>query len=116
MTQVQYSNQALSDTQITSYREHARKALSSGYNLFAEITLRVIASHEALALELMALRRQWADREIETEFVARENEDLRARIVELEQEQRRLQSDARQQQKEISRLKRSRIDLPPSWG
>lgn len=116
MTKVQYSGEVLPDSQIATYRENARKTLSSGYNLFAEMVLRVIASHEALALELLSLRRQRADREVEAEFVVRENEDLRAHIAELEIERRRLQTQLKQQQQEISRLKRGKIDLPPSWG
>ncbi len=116
MAKVQYGNQVLSSAQIMTYRENARKALSSSYNLFAEIVLRVIASHEALALELSALRQQRSDREIESEFVVRENEDLRAQMQALEQERRELQKQVKQQKQEISRLKRGKIDLPPSWG
>ncbi len=116
MAKVQYGNQVLSAEQIKSYRDHARKALSTSYNLFAEIVLRVIASHEALALELSALRQQRSDREIESEFVVRENDDLRSQLNAFDQERRQLQAQIKQQKQEITRLKRGKIDLPPSWG
>lgn len=116
MTQVQLSGQTLTETQIASYREHARKVLSGGYNLFAEMVLRVIASHDLLTLELRALRQTRSDREIEMEFIQRENDDLHTRIAELEQERNRLTLLLKKQQKELGVLKRGKIDLPPSWG
>ncbi len=116
MPKVHVGQQVLTDGQLAGYREHARKALSASYNLFAEMVLRVIASHETLALELAALRHQRSDRDIELEFVTSENEDLRRQLSESETERRRLHMQLKQYQKEISLLKRSKIDLPPSWG
>ena len=116
MPKLHTGNQVLTERQLAGYREHARKALSASYNLFAEIVLRVIASHETLALELAALRHQRSDRTLEVEFVIGENEDLRRRLAESEAELKRLQAQLKQYKKEVSLLKRGKIDLPPSWG
>ncbi|MBZ0291000.1 MAG: hypothetical protein K8L99_00385 [Anaerolineae bacterium] len=115
MSQVQYGGQTLSSEQLAHYRESARKVLGKGYNLFAEMALRVIASHESLALELTMLRRTRTEGEFELDFLYRENEDLRLRVNQLDQERRQLKAQVKQYQHEINVLKRGKIDLPPSW-
>jgi predicted RNase H-like nuclease (RuvC/YqgF family) len=117
-------------SQIQAYREQAKRILSEGYNLFAEITLRVLASHDAQELEidllrqalqpvqaeLEQMRRAQREQEIEIEFLRRENDDLRAHIAEGELERKRLAARVKEYQRELSNLKRQKLKLPPSWN
>lgn len=106
----------LPDSQIARYRQHARLTLvGGGYNLFAEITLRVLDSHEALSRELDSLRRVQADRMMEAEVINRENQELRAYITEVEIERRRLLEEVQMLKKENAQLKNLKLNLPPSW-
>ena len=108
--------QRLTDDQIAAFHREARKTLvSSGYNLFAEITLRLIEHYYAHLAEIENARNLRADRDLEGEFLARENEALRARVADLEQERQQLRERVKQQHKEIEQLKRKKLNLPPSW-
>jgi hypothetical protein len=112
-------NERLSDAQLDTYRQHARRLLMrGGYNLFAEITLRVLQSHDAQAREIERLRRLQAarhDRDLETELLARENDALRLHLNDLELERRRLLEQVRLQEQQIAALRRQALKLPPSW-
>lgn len=109
----------LSDAQLDSYRHHARRMLTRGsYNLFAEITLRVLQSHDAQAREIERLRRLQVarhDRDLEAELLARENDALRLHIRDLENERRRLLEVMQLRDQQIAALKRQALKLPPSW-
>ena len=108
--------QRLTDTQIVTFQREARRTLvGKGYNLFAEITLRLIEHYYTYLAETENLRRMRGDRDMETEFLAAENDMLRARLAEVEQERNRLLSQTKQQEAEIDRLKRKKLNLPPSW-
>jgi len=109
----------LSDAQLNDYRRHASRRLTqTNYNLFAEITLRVLESHEAQARELERLKRLLtvqADSALETELMVRENEALHRRIRELEDELQRLSNLLQAKEKELAALKRQGLKMPPSW-
>lgn len=109
----------LSAAQLNNYRQHASRRLTqTNYNLFAEITLRVLESHDAQARELERLKRLLAvqaDSALETELLARENEALHRRIHELEGELQRLSDLLQAQEMELAALKRQDLKLPPSW-
>lgn len=108
--------QRLTEAQIASYQREARKTLlGNGYNLFAEITLRLINHYYAHLAETENLRLMRSDHLLEGEFLARENESLRARLAEAEQERAELAAQVEEQQKEIERLKRRKLNVPPSW-
>lgn len=115
----QFPDERLSEAQLDMYRQHARRRLlRGGYNLFAEITLRVLESYDAQARELERLRRSQAvrrDRDLETELLARENEALRLRLRDLEIERRRLLEQVRRQEQKLAALRRHTLRLPPSW-
>ncbi|GIL09392.1 MAG: hypothetical protein BroJett033_9030 [Chloroflexota bacterium] len=115
----QLTDERLSDAQLDIFRQHARRRLvRGGYNLFAEITLRVLQSHDVQAREIERLRRSQAahrDRDLEAELLARENDALRLHLRDLEIERRRLLEQVRQQEQEIAALKRYTLRLPPSW-
>lgn len=119
MLDERFGDGRLSDTQIDTYRYHARRMLTRGnYNLFAEITLRVLASHDALVREVERLRRAQSarrDQDMEAELVARENDALRLHIRDLDAERRRLLDELRQMNQELAALKRQQLRLPPSW-
>lgn len=115
MNGVQYGGQTLSNEEIANYRDNARKVLAKGYNLFAEMALRVIASHESLALELSMLRRSRTEAEFEQDFTRRENDELRLRVAQLDLERRQLKAQVEQYKNEINVLKCGKIDFPPSW-
>lgn len=112
--QTQLSEQLL-DGQLDLIRNQAKKLLRQGSNLFAEITLRLIESHEAQSREIERLRSSQPERQLETEFLSRENQELRAHIAEMEIERRRLVEQIRQQNKDINELRRNKLQLPPSW-
>ncbi|MBZ0289640.1 MAG: hypothetical protein K8I30_18605, partial [Anaerolineae bacterium] len=103
--QLSHPSDAMPQTQLDLIRQQAEKLLRQGYNLFADITLRLIESHEAQARELDWLRRSQAERQLETEFLARENQELRAHIADMEIERRRLTELAKRQQNEIAQLR-----------
>lgn len=106
----------LTDAQISTYQNQARKVLlSGGYNLFAEITLRLIEHYYRHLAETDNIRQLRADHELETEFLTRENEALKARLIELERERSNLAGEVERQQVEIERLKRRKLNMPPSW-
>lgn len=106
----------LTDAQIAAYQREARKALlGNGYNLFAEITLRLIHHYYAHLAETENLRLMRSDHLLEGEFLVRENESLRARLAEIEQERAELVQQLEAQQHEIDRLKRKKLNMPPSW-
>lgn len=109
----------LSAAQLNDYRRHASRRLTqTNYNLFAEITLRVLESHEAQGRELERLKRLLtvqADSALEIELMARENEALHRRIRELEDELQRLSGLLQAQEKELAALKRQGLKMPPSW-
>lgn len=110
------TEQRLQDSQIAKYRQHARLTLvGGGYNLFAEITLRVLDSYDALAKELDSLRKAHADRMLEAEMIHRENQELRAYITDAEIERRQLMEEVQQLKREIAQLKKQKLNLPPSW-
>ncbi len=115
----QLPDERLSEAQLDMYRQHARRRLlRGGYNLFAEITLRVLESYDAQARELERLRRSQAarrDRDLETELLARENDALRLRLRDLEIERRRLLEQTRRQEQKLAALRRHTLRLPPSW-
>ncbi len=109
-------SQQLTDDQIAIFQREARKTLvASGYNLFAEITLQLIEHHYAYLAETENALKLGVDRNLEGEFLARENATLRARIAELEQELEQLYTKMKQQKQEIEQLKRKKLNLPPSW-
>lgn len=110
-----HSSDHLLEGQLELIRAQAQKLLRQGSNLFAEITLRLIESHEAKLREIEHLRRSQSERQLEAEFLMRENQELRAHIAENEIERRRLVEQLRQQQKEMNELRRSKLQLPPSW-
>lgn len=110
-----HSSHHLPQMQLDVIRVQAEKLLRQGYNLFADITLRLIESHEAQAREIDGLRQSQSERQLETEFLARENEQLRGQVSEMEIERRRLIEQIKQQQKEIAELRRAKLQLPPSW-
>lgn len=97
------------------YRKQARKILKSGYNLFAEITLRLLDGYDALAAQQDSLLRAQADRVLELEFLVRENHELRETLADSEIERRRLAEQIKQQQEEIATLKKQKLQMPPSW-
>ena len=106
----------LTDDQIAIFQREARKTLvSTGYNLFAEITLRLIEHYYARLAEIENAQNLRSDRDIEGEFLARENDVLRIQIAELEQERDTLREQIGAQRKEIEQLKRKKLNLPPSW-
>lgn len=106
----------LTEAQIAAYQREARKTLlGNGYNLFAEITLRLINHYYAHLAETENLRLMRSDHLLEGEFLARENESLRARLADVEQERARLAERVEEQQREIERLKRKKLNVPPSW-
>jgi predicted RNase H-like nuclease (RuvC/YqgF family) len=108
--------QRLTEDQIAAFQREARKTLvASGYNLFAEITLRLIEHYYAHLAEVENARNLRADRKLEDEFLTRENETLRARVAELERERQKLRGQVNQQHQEIEQLKRKKLNLPPSW-
>ncbi len=110
------SQRRLTEAQISVYQREARKTLlGSGYNLFAEITLRLIDHYYAYIAETENARHLRADRELETELLARENDMLRARVEEMELTQAALTEQVERQQQEIERLKRGKLNMPPSW-
>lgn len=116
LNNVRLTEKRLPDSQIAKYRQHARLTLvGGGYNLFAEITLRVLDSHDALARELDSLRRAHADRMTEAEMINRENQELRAYITDAEIERRRLLDEVQQLKREVAQLKKQKLNLPPSW-
>lgn len=109
-------HQRLTEAQIAAYQREARKTLlGNGYNLFAEIALRVINHYYAYMAETENLRLMRSDHLLEGEFLARENESLRTRLVEMEQAQAQLVEQLEEQQREIDRLKRRKLNVPPSW-
>lgn len=126
----QFPPARLTPQQLLAYRDQARRILGEGYNLFAEIVLRVLASHDSLAMENDLLRRaqesaqaevrelrgRRRDHDIELEFLTRENGELRAHIAEIEIERKRLTQRLKEQQQELSQLKRQKLKLPPSWN
>lgn len=106
----------LTEAQIAAYEREARKTLlGNGYNLFAEITLRLIHHYYAHLAEMENLRLMRSDHLLEGEFLVRENESLRARLAEAEQQRAHLAAQVEQQQQEIDRLKRKKLNVPPSW-
>ena len=106
----------LTETQIATYQREARKALlGNGYNLFAEIALRLIDHYYAFLAETENLRLMRADQDREAEFLSRDNETLRTRVADLERERAALSIQVEQQQAEIDRLKRKSMKMPPSW-
>ncbi len=105
----------LTDADRALFRKHARKILKSGYNLFAEITLRLLDGYEVLAVQHDNLLRAQADRVLEFEFLARENHELRETLADSEVERRRLAERIKQQQEEIAVLKKQKLQMPPSW-
>jgi chromosome segregation ATPase len=108
--------QRLTEDQIAAYQREARKTLlGKGYNLFAEISLRLIDQYYALLAEMENLRNLRAERNLESEFLTRENEDLRAQVAALEQTKTELTEQVEELQAELERLKRNRVNLPPSW-
>lgn len=107
--------QPLSSAKIDAYRRQAEKILVKESNLFAELLLRVIASYELQAAELDVLRRTELDRLMEAELLARENQQLRTRLVELEVERTRLVDQLRRKQHEAAEIKKKKVQLPPSW-
>lgn len=109
-------HQRLTETQIAIYQREARKTLrGTGYNLFAEITLRLIDHYYNQLAETENLRRLRTERDLEAEFLLQENETLRMRLAELEHERKELAAKVERQQQEINRLKRGRLNMPPSW-
>ena len=110
------SQDHLSDADRLLFRKQARKILKSGYNLFAEITLRLLDSYEALLVQRDNLIRVQADRVLELEFLARENHELREALADSEIERRRLAEQLKQQEQEIAVLRKQKLQLPPSWG
>jgi predicted nuclease with TOPRIM domain len=106
----------LSEAERLVFRKQARKILKSGSNLFAEITLRLLDSYEALLMQRDNLIRAQADRVLELEFLTRENEELRTALADAEIERSRLAEQLRQQQREIAALRKQKLQLPPSWG
>jgi predicted nuclease with TOPRIM domain len=105
----------LSEADRMLYRKQARKILKSGYNLFAEITLRLLESYDALVTHHDNLLRVQADRVLELEFLARENHELRETLADSEVERRRLTEQIKHQQQEIAALKKQKLQIPPSW-
>lgn len=105
----------LSDADRTLYRKQAKKILKSGYNLFAEITIRLLDDYEALMTKYDSLLRAQADRVLELEFLTRENHELRETLVDSEIERRRMVEQIKQQQQEIAALKKQKLQMPPSW-
>lgn len=90
--------------------------MKTGYNLFAEITIRLLDSYEVLAAQRDSLLRTQADRVLELDFLARENHELRETLADSEIERRRLAEQIKQQQQEIAELRKQKLQLPPSWG
>lgn len=110
------SRQRLTEAQISAYQREARKTLlGTGYNIFAEITLRLIDHYYAHLAETENARNLRSDRELEAEFLERENETLRARLNEMEAAQAKLAQQVERQKQEIKRLKRRKLNMPPSW-
>lgn len=105
----------LSDADRALYRKQAKKILKSGYNLFAEIALRLLDHYETLAAQHDSLLRAQADRALEVEFLARENRELRETLADSEVERRRLMEQIKQQRQEIAGLKKQKLQMPPSW-
>jgi regulator of replication initiation timing len=110
-----HSSDPLLDGQLELIRAQAQRLLRQGTNLFAEIALRLIETYEAQGREVERLRHSQAERQIEAEFLARENQELRSHIAEMEIERRRMIEQIRQQQKEMNELRRAKLQLPPSW-
>ena len=110
------NSSSLTEDDIATYRRQARKTLvGSGYNLFAEITLRLIDHHYAQLAETMNVRSEGADRALEADFLAQENAELKGKLQALELERKRLQAQVDHLQRELERLQRKKLNLPPSW-
>jgi hypothetical protein len=106
----------LTEDEIATYQRQARKTLvGSGYNLFAEITLRLIEHYYAQLAESMNVRSEGADRAMEAEILSQENVELRAQLAASELERKRLQAQVEHLQQEVERLQRRKLNLPPSW-
>jgi predicted nuclease with TOPRIM domain len=106
----------LTEAQIAAFQQAARRTLrGNGYNLFAEISLRLIEHYYAQLAEADNLRQLRSDYRLELEFLTRENEALRARVRELEAAQAELTTQLEHQRQEVERLKRRKLNIPPSW-
>ena len=112
----QSTRRRLTDAQIDTYRKQARKTLlRGGYNLFAEITLQMIENYYARIAEMENISRIRVDHEREAEVLTHENQILRDQVADLEDEKLLLLGHIEQQQQEIDRLQRGRLNVPPSW-
>lgn len=112
----QSTRRRLTDVQIDAYRKQARKTLlRSGYNLFAEITLQLIENYYASIAEMENVSRVRGDQEREVELLTHENQVLRDQVTSLEDEKLQLLHHIEQQQQEIDRLQRGKLNMPPSW-
>lgn len=107
--------QRLSREKLTLYRQNAKQVLGAGQNLFAEITLRVLASHEAVEDALERLQHLKDEHDLELAFLSKENRDLRDHIAVLERERRQLLQRLAQQEDDAASRKRNNLKLPPSW-
>lgn len=111
------TRQRLSQEKLEFYRQNVKQVLGAGgHNLFAEMVLRVLASHDALQSELEHLQRIQQDRDLELEFLSRENKDLRDHIAALEAERRQLLQRLTHIDDDVAALrKHNNLKRPPSW-
>lgn len=113
---VQSTPWRLTDAQIEAYRKQARRTLlGGGYNLFAEITLQLIENYYAQLAEAENISRVRVAQARQAERLAQENQALREQVASLDDEKRQLLERIEQQQHEIERLQRGKINMPPSW-
>jgi hypothetical protein len=107
--------QTLTDDEIAAYKRQARKTLvGSGYNLFAEITLRLIEHYHVQLAESMNVRGEGMDRGIESDILSQENIELQAQLSASELERKLLQAQVEHLQREVERLQRRKWNVPPS--